>query len=321
MMGLMVSFGGCGEKGPQGQTLEVKTKEWNNGNVKKEYQFFRNGEGKEVKHGYYKEYYKKNGQIKSEGNHKDDGKWGAKDGKWVEYYKNGQIKSEGNYKLNYKLKEEKESEVAKSKKQTKSATKTKISGCWQTHQVVDCFEGKSVTRYFLTEALQMQSNPRADLDGGITGPWTGNYYVQGDKVTSNFSQGNPNYMGSHVSIHEEFTVKSKSDNTISITMKSGTNAQMIRRTDSQFRYGLGAMPVYKENSINTQELLDVLEGWADVEGSYKDGKWVEYYSGGEIWYERNYKDGKEDGKWVRYDGEGNIANESCYDMGKSVDCP
>ena len=129
-------------------------------------------------------------------------------------------------------------------------------GCWQTNQVVDCFEGKSVTRYFLSEALQMQSNSRADLDGGITGPWTGNYYVEGDKVISNFSQGNSNYMGSHVSIHEEFTVKSKSDNTISITMKSGTNAQMTRRTDSQFRYGVGAVPVYKENSTNTQELLD-----------------------------------------------------------------
>ena len=68
VMGLMVSFGGCGgdkdsptgpseevAKGPQGQTLEVKTEEYDNGNIKVEFQYYRDG-GSVVKHGYYKEY-------------------------------------------------------------------------------------------------------------------------------------------------------------------------------------------------------------------------------------------------------------------------
>ena len=59
IMGLMVSFGGCGgdkdsptgpseeiTKGPQGQTLEVWTEKYDNGDVKVEYQYFRDGEGK-----------------------------------------------------------------------------------------------------------------------------------------------------------------------------------------------------------------------------------------------------------------------------------
>ena len=70
MMGLVVSvvrFTGCGgdsdsptgpseiTKGPQGQTLEVETEKWDNGNIKVEFQFYRDG-GSVVKHGWYKGY-------------------------------------------------------------------------------------------------------------------------------------------------------------------------------------------------------------------------------------------------------------------------
>jgi len=130
MLGLMVSFGGCGKdtptgaseeitKGPEGQTLEVKTEEWDNGNIKVEFQYYRDG-GAVIKHGYYKEY-REDGQIKSEGTYKEDKleiekrfkyyqhgkeplrleenyKDGEKDGKWVEYHYNGRIKEERNYK-------------------------------------------------------------------------------------------------------------------------------------------------------------------------------------------------------------------------------
>ena len=66
VMVLVVGFGGCGSdkdsstgpsnevtKGPDGQTLEIKTEEWDNGNIKVEFQFYRNGNDL-VKHGYYK---------------------------------------------------------------------------------------------------------------------------------------------------------------------------------------------------------------------------------------------------------------------------
>ena len=51
---------GCGgdsdsPTGPQGQTLEVKTEEWDNGNIKVEFQYYRDG-GLVVKHGRYKGY-------------------------------------------------------------------------------------------------------------------------------------------------------------------------------------------------------------------------------------------------------------------------
>ena len=58
LMGLMVSFVGCGlegpagPKGPQGRTIEVWTEKYDNGNVKEEYQYFRDEEGKVVKHGF-----------------------------------------------------------------------------------------------------------------------------------------------------------------------------------------------------------------------------------------------------------------------------
>ena len=67
VMGLVVGVGCGGDsdsptgpsnevtKGPDGQTLEIKTEEWDNGNIKVEFQFYRDG-GSVVKHGYYKEY-------------------------------------------------------------------------------------------------------------------------------------------------------------------------------------------------------------------------------------------------------------------------
>ena len=94
MLGLMVSFGGCGKDtptGPQGQTIEVYHGENEDGD-KIEYQFYRNG-NELIKHGYYKEY-GEDGQKWKEGNYKD----GEKDGKWFEYYEDGQIKWEINYK-------------------------------------------------------------------------------------------------------------------------------------------------------------------------------------------------------------------------------
>ena len=42
-------------EGPQGLTLEVATERWDNGNIKVEFQYYRDG-GRLVKHGFYREY-------------------------------------------------------------------------------------------------------------------------------------------------------------------------------------------------------------------------------------------------------------------------
>ena len=91
MMGLMVGFGGCGgdsdsptgpsdeiTKGPDGQTLEVETEKWENGNIKVEFQYYRDG-GSVIKHGWYKEY-DKDGTLRVDGTYFEDkekynGKW------------------------------------------------------------------------------------------------------------------------------------------------------------------------------------------------------------------------------------------------------
>ena len=85
VMGLMVSFGGCGDKGPQGLPIQAY---WGEGpQVKLE------GNKKDGKEdGKWVSYYE-NGQIRSETNYKD----GKQEGKEVSYYENGQIRSEGNY--------------------------------------------------------------------------------------------------------------------------------------------------------------------------------------------------------------------------------
>ena len=59
-------WSGCGDDnttGPQGQTLNVETEKWDNGNIKVEYQYYRDG-GEVVRHGWYKEYYE-DGNISS----------------------------------------------------------------------------------------------------------------------------------------------------------------------------------------------------------------------------------------------------------------
>ena len=67
-------WSGCGgdsPTGPQGQKLEIKTEEWSNGNIKVEFQYYRDG-GSVIKHGFYKEYSEdKNGTVIHEGEYKD----------------------------------------------------------------------------------------------------------------------------------------------------------------------------------------------------------------------------------------------------------
>ena len=109
MVGVLVGMSGCGKdsstgpseeitEGPQGQTLEVKTEEWDNGNIKVEFQYYRDG-GAVIKHGYYKSYYE-SGKVGLERNFVD----GKQQGKLVSYYENGKVKKETNYKekLGYK---------------------------------------------------------------------------------------------------------------------------------------------------------------------------------------------------------------------------
>ena len=55
VVGVLSGCGGDSDSptGPQGQTLEVNTEEWDNGNIKVEFQYYRDG-GSVVKHGFYK---------------------------------------------------------------------------------------------------------------------------------------------------------------------------------------------------------------------------------------------------------------------------
>lgn len=101
MVGLVVGvLSGCGgdkdsptgpTKGPEGQTLEVYTEKWDDGNVENEYQFYRNG-NELIKHGFYKWYYE-SGKVKSEGNYVD----GKREGKSVSYDQEGNITYEWCY--------------------------------------------------------------------------------------------------------------------------------------------------------------------------------------------------------------------------------
>jgi len=88
VVGLMGAFIGCGEDtptGPQGQTLEVETTRWDDGNIKVEFQYYRDG-GSVVKHGFYKEYYQ-NGQVEVKGNLVD----GKREGEVVYYDEDGNV--------------------------------------------------------------------------------------------------------------------------------------------------------------------------------------------------------------------------------------
>mgnify|MGYP001571232682 CR=1 FL=1 len=90
--GASVILGCSGDKkitGPQGQSIEVWEEKFNDGKLQTKYQYFRDNEGKQVLHGYYKEYYE-NGKIKSERNFNT----GRLDVKQMQYYENGKVKSE-----------------------------------------------------------------------------------------------------------------------------------------------------------------------------------------------------------------------------------
>ena len=52
-----------------------------------------------------------------------------------------------------------------------------------------------------------------------------------------------------------------------------------------------------------------------LQNYYEDelnGKWVKYYSNGQIEIKGSYKDGFKDGKWVEYHNSGNVIKEYCY---------
>ena len=97
MVGLVVGvvgFGGCGgdkdsptepsvdsptgssqeikepTEGPQGQTLSVETRYWDNGNVKIEFKYYWDG-GEKLKHGTYKSYYE-SGNLKLHAHYREN---------------------------------------------------------------------------------------------------------------------------------------------------------------------------------------------------------------------------------------------------------
>ena len=52
-----------------------------------------------------------------------------------------------------------------------------------------------------------------------------------------------------------------------------------------------------------------------LQNYYEDklnGKWVKYYSDGQIEIKGNYKNGYKDGKWVEYNSNGNVSKKYCY---------
>ena len=52
-----------------------------------------------------------------------------------------------------------------------------------------------------------------------------------------------------------------------------------------------------------------------LQNYYEDklnGKWVKYYSDGQIEIKGKYKNGFKDGKWVEYHNSGNVIKEYCY---------
>ena len=82
VVGVLSGCGGDSDSptGPQGQTLEVNTEEWDNGNIKVEFQYYRDG-GSVTKHGFYKEY-DDDGTLRVDGTYFEDKE--KYNGKWVE---------------------------------------------------------------------------------------------------------------------------------------------------------------------------------------------------------------------------------------------
>ena len=99
-MGFIVSVAGCGgdkdrptapgedlTKGPLGQKLEVWTEKWANGQIKLEYQYFREEQSNQpIQHGYYKSYYE-DGTYKQRGQFRE----GSKEGTFVSFDAEGTI--------------------------------------------------------------------------------------------------------------------------------------------------------------------------------------------------------------------------------------
>ena len=66
----------------------------------------------------------------------------------------------------------------------------------------------------------------------------------------------------------------------------------------------GGYKAYNENGI-----------LVSLQNYYEDklnGKWVKYYSDGQIEIKGKYKNGFKDGKWVEYHNSGNVIKEYCY---------
>ena len=105
-MGFMLCVAGCGgdkdsptapseeiPKGPQGQKLEVWTENWDNGQIKLEYQYFREEQSNQpIQHGYYKSYYE-DGTYKQRGQFRE----GSKEGTFVSFDAEGTIIDEDIY--------------------------------------------------------------------------------------------------------------------------------------------------------------------------------------------------------------------------------
>ena len=61
--------------------------------------------------------------------------------------------------------------------------------------------------------------------------------------------------------------------------------------------------------------LKVVEYYKKVGDNQEFVRIREYYENGQIYYEGNYKDGKQDGKWTVYYKNGQIRSESNYKEG------
>ena len=96
VLGLVVSFVGCGGDSPTGDgkgKLLVWTTNYDDGSVEEEYQYYLNPENNErVKDGSYNSYHS-NGNYDFVGRYKEDNR----DGEWIGYYESGKVRWESNY--------------------------------------------------------------------------------------------------------------------------------------------------------------------------------------------------------------------------------
>ena len=181
MVGLMVSvvgFGGCGgdsdsPTGPQGQTLEVETEKWDNGNIKVEFQYYRDG-GSVIKHGFYKEY-SEPGQITLESNYKG----GQLHGVYKEYSEdeNGTVIHEGEYKDGIKWNG---TFVESSDKQTPSQAQITIESNYKEGKLHGSYKGYNkfgtvyLAEYFDDEGEEHEITFEGEYKEGIE--WSGTFF-------------------------------------------------------------------------------------------------------------------------------------------------